>query len=181
MKPLADQMAVYAAYHNDATNRAIHYLFVPLIAWSAMGLLAAIGSTTVGGFPLTLAHAATAAVLAYYLRLDYAYGVALALLFTVLLVTALQVRHGMGSLAPWLFGAVFVLSWAAQAVGHAFFERRRPALVDNLFQVFVAPLFVVAEWGFSFGLRRQLQDEVARKSLAHFPKVREEDLPGRPL
>lgn len=181
MKPLADQMAVYASYHNDATNRAIHYIFVPAIVWSLMGLLITVGSVPVGDLRLTLAHVGCALVLAYYLKLDYAYGVAMVGLFTLLMVGALNVAGQAGSLAPWFFGAIFVLGWAAQLVGHAFFEGRRPAFVDNLFQVIVAPLFVVAEWGFTLGLRKHLQEEVARKALAHFPRIPDEELPGRPL
>ena len=48
MKTLQEQMAVYAAYHRDGANKAIHFLFVPLIIWSAMGLLVQLGSLTVG-------------------------------------------------------------------------------------------------------------------------------------
>jgi uncharacterized membrane protein YGL010W len=180
MKPLADQMASYGAYHNDETNKAIHSLFVPLIVWSTMGLLALPGAVDVGGLRVTLAHVATVAALAYYLRVDYAYGVALAVLFTVLLTTSLQVMQSAGSLALPFFGAVFVLSWAAQIVGHIFFEGRRPAFVDNVLQVFTAPMFVMAEWGFTLGLRKALQDEVHRKTAALL-RTPDEELPGRPL
>ena len=173
-----DQMASYASYHNDATNRAIHYLFVPLIVWSAMGLLIQLGTWQVGGLAVTVAHFVVAGLLIYYLRLDLAFGIAMALLFTFLLVTALQLSDAAsGSIAGlpgpgavWFFLGVFVMSWAAQLVGHKYFEGRKPALADNLFQIFVAPIFVVAEWAFAIGLRKVLRDEVARKMQAHLPK-----------
>ncbi|MHB8634291.1 MAG: Mpo1 family 2-hydroxy fatty acid dioxygenase [Thermoplasmatota archaeon] len=167
MKSLADQMGVYASYHNDATNRFVHYLFVPLIVWSAMGLLVLPGAVNVGGVAVTLAHVAAAALLGYYLRLDFAYGVAMAVLFTVLLVAALGAALRLGSLAFPVFLLLFAASWAAQIVGHFFFEGRKPALSDDLFQVLVAPIFVVAEWSFSLGLRPQLQEEVAARVARH--------------
>ncbi|MCA1818554.1 MAG: DUF962 domain-containing protein [Halobacteriales archaeon] len=171
MKSLPEQMAVYAAYHRDGSNRAIHFLFVPLIVWSAMGLLALPGSVEAGGLAVTAAHVASLALLAYYLRLDVPLGVAMAVLFTVLLTTALELDARLGAAALPFFAAVFALSWAAQLVGHRFFEGRKPALMDDLWQVFVAPVFVVAEWAFALGLRRKLRDEVERGLQAHLPKA----------
>ncbi len=170
MKTLAEQMSVYAAYHRDGTNKAIHFVFVPLIIWSAMGLLLQAGGLALGGLTVTLAHAIAVVLLAYYLRLDFALGVAMVFLFTVLLVTAIQVDGSLGPRAWMLFAAVFAGSWMAQVVGHSAFEHRKPALVDNLFQVFVAPIFVVAEWAFSLGLRKQLAEQVDRGMAAHLPK-----------
>jgi uncharacterized membrane protein YGL010W len=46
-----------------------------------------------------------------------------------------------GTLAGWIwFAVLFVGGWILQLVGHVF-EGRKPALVDNLFQIFVAPIF----------------------------------------
>lgn len=172
MKALADQMAVYAAYHRDPTNKAIHFVFVPLIAWSAMGLLLQAGTWTLGTVAVTLAHAAAVLLLAYYLALDFPLGVAMAFAFTLLLVTALQVQAALGGGAWMLFLAVFAGSWVAQLVGHAAFEHRKPALVDNVLQVFVAPIFVVAEWAFALGLRRPLRAQVEAGMAQHLPKAK---------
>lgn len=169
MKTLVEQMSVYAAYHRDPTNKAIHFLFVPLIIWSAMGLLLLVPGIQFGTLELTLAHAIALVLLAYYLRLDFPLGVAMVFLFTFLLVTAQQVEGYFDDRAWMLFLAVFAGSWVAQLIGHSAFEHRKPALVDNLFQVFVAPIFVMAEWAFALGLRRQLADQVERGLVAHLP------------
>lgn len=160
MKSLQEQMATYAAYHRNGSNKAIHFVFVPLIVWSVMGLLGLIPGVLVGGVVVTLAHVLTLAVLAYYLRLDFPLGIAMVLFFTVLLVSALELDLRLGGTALSFFGAVFVLSWAAQLVGHRFFEGRKPALADDLFQVFVSPIFIMAEWAFALGLRRELRAQV---------------------
>jgi uncharacterized membrane protein YGL010W len=170
MKPLATQMAMYSAYHRDATNKAIHFLFVPLIVWSAMGLLALVGPWTLGNLEITAAHLATLGLLAYYLQLDFPLGVAMVVFFTLLLVSALQVLDAMGSTGWMLFLAVFVASWIAQLIGHAAFEHRKPALADNILQIFVAPIFVMAEWAFSLGLRKTLLAEVEAAVPQYLPK-----------
>ena len=53
----------------------------------------------------------------------------------------------------WTYGiGVQVVGWAAQLYGHKVFEKRSPALLDNLLQaVLMAPLFVVMEVLFMFG------------------------------
>ena len=170
MKTLVEQMSVYAAYHRDPTNKAIHFLFVPLIIWSAMGLLLLVPGVRLGALELTLAHAIALVLLTYYMRLDFQLCVAMVFLFTFLLVTALRVEAALGDQAWMLFAAIFAGSWMAQIVGHSAFEHRKSALADNLFQVFVAPIFVMAEWAFALGLRRQLMQQVEVGLVAHLPK-----------
>lgn len=156
-------MAVYAAYHRHPVNKAIHYLFVPMIVWSIMGLLGFWTIGTTSGIAVTPAIVASVAVLIYYLALDFGFGVASVLLFTFLLGTTLQIHAAVPEAAIWIFLGAFALGWAGQLVGHAAFERRRPALADNLFQVLVAPIFVVAEWAFALGLRRDVQRAVEER------------------
>ena len=170
MKTLAEQMSVYAAYHKDGTNKAIHFLFVPLIVWSGMGLLMLPPGLELGTITVTAALVIATAMLVYYLMLDMPFGVAMVVLFTVLYTTAWQARLALAGDAWMLFTAVFVASWIAQFIGHAAFEHRKPALLDNLLQVFVAPIFVMAEWAFAIGLRKQLEAEVQRGMVAHLPK-----------
>lgn len=160
MKPLADAMAAYAAYHRTPGNKAIHFVFVPLIVWSLMVLLSIPSGPVVDGIELKLSMAVAAIVLVYYLRLDYTLGIAMVVLFTVLEVSALEVAAMGWATALAVGGTVFVVAWVAQVVGHSFYEHRRPALVDNVWQVFTAPIFVVAEWAFALGWREDLKDAV---------------------
>jgi uncharacterized membrane protein YGL010W len=72
-----------------------------------------------------------------------------------------------GALAGWAwFGVLFVGGWILQLVGHVF-EGRRPALADNLFQIFVAPIFLAAEVFFALGYKPQLHERVVQLSRAH--------------
>jgi uncharacterized membrane protein YGL010W len=57
---------------------------------------------------------------------------------------------------------VFVLGWALQLPGHRL-EANRPALLTSLAQIFVAPIFLTAEIGFSLGLRRSLRGDIERQ------------------
>ena len=58
------------------------------------------------------------------------------------------------------FGALFVGGWILQLVGHVF-EGRRPALVDNLLQIFVAPIFLMAEVFFALGYKPEVRKRLS--------------------
>jgi uncharacterized membrane protein YGL010W len=162
VKTLEDQMSFYAAYHQDARNKATHFVGVPLIAFS---LLIPLGwlRADLGGFPLSAALVVTAVLLAYYLVLDIPLGLAMCAVFALMLWGAeplSQASLGIG--AVW-FLVLFVGGWALQLWGHVY-EGRKPALVDNLFQIFVAPIFLAAEVFFALGYKPGLHEAVQRRA-----------------
>lgn len=166
MKPLAVQMAIYSAYHSDPWNRASHYIGVPLIVFALLVALSWLRVPMTAAGP-TAAYVFVAAVLVYYALLD-------ALLAAAVLAFIVPLLYAAGRIAADLpFGrsaavaaAAFVGGWVFQLIGHAI-EGRRPALMDNFFQVFIAPIFLIAELFFALGLRRELQASVRRQSQAH--------------
>jgi uncharacterized membrane protein YGL010W len=164
MKTLEDQMSFYAAYHQDARNKATHFVGVPLIAFSLMipmGWLRA----DLGGFTVSAALVVTALLMLYYLALDIPLGLASCAVFGLMLWGAdpLAQLPFMASLGWFLL--LFIGGWALQLWGHVY-EGRKPALVDNLFQVFVAPIFLAAEVFFALGYKPRLHEEVQRRALA---------------
>ena len=62
------------------------------------------------------------------------------------------------------FLVLFIVGWALQLWGHVF-EGRKPALVDNLFQIFVAPIFLAAEVFFALGYKPKLHEAVQRRAI----------------
>jgi uncharacterized membrane protein YGL010W len=55
------------------------------------------------------------------------------------------------------FIVLFVGGWALQFIGHHY-EGKRPALLQNLFQAFIGPIFLVAEAMVVMGQRSDLAD-----------------------
>lgn len=130
---LSEQYAFYAAYHRHPVNRGIHFACVWPILWSALALIhgkdhraACFAGGFYAAYYLWVCPAATGAVAAALVG-----GGAAA--FVRLLSPAGNLK-------------VHVACWVAQLVGHAAFEGRAPALLDNLGQAAVtAPLFVLSE------------------------------------
>jgi uncharacterized membrane protein YGL010W len=162
MKTLEDQMSFYAAYHQDARNKATHFVGVPVIILALFIPLAWL-RIPAGPVELTGAMLFAAAVVAYYFVLDVPLATAM-LVITGALVWAgdLIAQQGIGTGLAW-FGVLFVGGWALQLWGHVY-EGRKPALADNLFQIFVAPIFLAAEVFFALGYKPQLHEAVQRRA-----------------
>ena len=155
MKTLDQQMAVYAAYHRDRRNRLTHFIGVPAIVFAILIPMCWVPI----GDGLTLAHVFLGAVLAYYFLLDVPLAIATGVASCALYFAA-KLAAGTGFASGWIWsGAFFLGGWIFQLVGHVF-EGRKPALADNLFQIFIAPIFLVAELFFALGLKRDVREKV---------------------
>ena len=163
MRTLVDHLSNYADYHRDRRNIATHFVGIPVIVLAVATLLSRPAFDV--GLPLTLSPAllVVGAFIAFYFRLDVRFGLAMTgALIPTLFVGAFFAAQ---STAVWLGAGIgmFVGGWIVQFVGH-FFEGRKPAFVDDLIGLVVGPLFVMAETAFFLGLRKEVADEVIRRS-----------------
>ena len=162
MQTLEQQMGFYAAYHQDRRNKATHFVGVPLIMLAILVPLSWPG-IEIGGFKLTAGILLAVAVLAYYFVLDVPLALAMLVVFGVLIWLAELIAAG-GAARGWTwFGCLFVGGWILQLVGHVF-EGRRPALVDNVLQTFVPPIFLAAEVFFALGYKPALNAAVQKRA-----------------
>lgn len=143
MKSLSEQIESYASYHRDARNRLTHFLGVPLVTFSLFLCLSWLRLTD-WVVPVTAASIFCAVVFVYYLILDWRIALwqapfSLLLLWLADWAARLPLKESL-----LIFALTFVGGWLIQLLGHAF-EGRRPALFDNLLQIFNAPLFLTAE------------------------------------
>jgi uncharacterized membrane protein YGL010W len=165
----------YAAYHRDRRNIATHFAGVPMIVFAIVLALATI-VIPAGAVAISLAAVVSLAMSAYYLRLDWALGLAMAVVLFLMCAAASEMTHrlGTGASLGWAL-VLFVWGWAIQFLGHKF-EGLKPAFFDDLRQLLIGPLFVCAEAFFLLGakpaLRRYIEERVG-------PTVARRD--GRPI
>ena len=122
------------------------------------------GAFFVGAITALAPQFITVILLAYYLKLDIPLGLAMTIVFAALLylaelIAALPMKEGVS----W-FLVLFAGGWVIQLIGHIY-EGRKPALLDNLFQIFVAPIFLCAEVFFALGYRPALHAAVQKRAL----------------
>lgn len=168
MKTISEHMAFYDAYHRNPWNKATHFIGIPSIIYSILVPLSW-PSVNVADLPITAAMAFVVSVLIYYFLLEPALATAMvAFILPTLYLAHMTAETGVvaGALAASFF---FVWGWIWQIVGHVFFEKRRPALLDNLFQLVIGPIFLVAEVFFLLGFKKALRARVRELSVSHLP------------
>jgi uncharacterized membrane protein YGL010W len=170
MLTLKQQMQSYGAYHRDPRNKLTHFFGVPLVTFSLFLFLGWFRFVHPEVLPITAATLFYLAVCVYYFRLDWAIAL-IQLPFTLtLLIAADWVARQSLSMSGSIFLAAFVVGWIIQLVGHAI-EGRRPALADNLLQIFNAPLFLTVEALGLAGLRKDLTEPEPVVELAGSARV----------
>jgi uncharacterized membrane protein YGL010W len=165
MLTLKQQMSSYGAYHRDPRNKLTHFVGVPLVTFSLFLFLGWFRFVHPDVLPITAATLFYLGVLVYYFRLDWVIAlIQLPFTLTLLLVADWVAKQSMAfSFSAFL--TAFVLGWIIQLVGHAI-EGRRPALADNILQIFNAPLFLTIEALALAGFRKDLVEPEAVGELA---------------
>ena len=173
MKTAGESLAQYAAHHRDRRNIATHFAGIPMIVLAVV-IAGASVSIPAGPMEVTLAALASLAACAYYFRLDFVFGVTMAVALFAACAAASEILARLGTAGGLAAaGALFAAGWALQFLGHRF-EGMKPAFFDDVRQLLVGPLFVCAEAYFFLGakpaLRRYVEERagpvVARRAAA---------------
>jgi uncharacterized membrane protein YGL010W len=140
MKTADEWFALYGESHHNPTNKLIHWICIPAIVVSVVGLLASIPAPF-GVWWLSPAIIVSGAALAYYsavsIRLALGMSVALAGVFAA--VAALSTM----TIPLWVTSvAIFVVAWIFQFIGHKV-EGKKPSFFQDLQFLLIGPLWLV--------------------------------------
>ena len=140
-------IARYEEFHQHSMNQLIHYICVPAIAFSLIGLLwcikiADIAIPTTAYF-LTLNVGVVFICLAVIYYLSLSLGSFLGMMFFGFLASVLCISFEMSPVSLFTFSlVVFVLAWAGQFIGH-YIEGERPAFTEDLQFLLVSPAWLL--------------------------------------
>jgi uncharacterized membrane protein YGL010W len=133
MARLDELLSDYGAHHRTRGNLVCHAIGITLILYGVVSFLCLIRLPVA---PWTAAEAAIVAIVLFYLRLNAALAATMLAELTLFDLLARAVDD-------WRIGAAaFVLGWIFQAIGHARFEKNKPAFFQNLVHLLVGPLFL---------------------------------------
>ena len=139
-KNLAQWLAEYNESHRHPQNKALHWLCVPAIFFSIMGLLINLNAA--------LAVVLTLAVVLFYWRLSAALAVAMVLFMVVCWALVWLLPPGYA-----LYWVIFVLAWIGQFVGHKL-EGKKPSFFQDIQFLLIGPAWVaVTLFGFKTDVR----------------------------
>lgn len=125
-------LARYSESHRNPVNELIHFVCIPAIVFSLLGILWAIHPV--------VALAVVAAALVYYTRLSRPFALGMAAMAAVMLGLLNMLPEG--TVLVTSIG-VFVLAWIGQFIGHHI-EGKKPSFFDDLRFLLIGPLFVLS-------------------------------------
>ncbi|MBY3626102.1 DUF962 domain-containing protein [Acinetobacter sp. CUI P1] len=162
MTNLERLLSQYAAYHLDQKNIVTHFVGIPLIVFSILCLTARVG-VEISGVSVTLASILIVLSAIYYISLDKLFGFLMLIIFIA--AYPLAVKIAVLPMWSWLGASIgiFVVGWVFQFVGH-YFEKKKPAFVDDLIGLAIGPLFVLAEFVFLLGFRKPLHQRILKEA-----------------
>ena len=120
----------YGEFHRNPVNKIVHWICVPLIVWSLLGMLWAAA-------PL-IAYLAIGAAMAFYLWLS----VPLALGMLAVVAVMVYPLTLLGTQALVVSVTVFVAAWIGQFIGHVI-EGRKPAFLEDIRSLLVGPVWLL--------------------------------------
>ncbi|MEJ2899651.1 Mpo1-like protein [Acinetobacter sp. NS-4] len=125
MKTMTEWLDEYSESHQNKTNKAIHWVCVPTILFSIIGILA--------HFSALLTALLLILTLLFYARLDLVLAVAMTALIAVMgwLIFILPVGTG-------FYIALFILAWIGQFYRHKV-EEKKPSFFKDLQFLLIGP------------------------------------------
>ena len=147
MKTAQQWFDEYAVSHQNETNQFIHYICVPAIFFSVIGLFMSIPTTflenVLGLYNPLLENWAVVVGLfisIFYFRLGFWYFIKMILLILVSIIGNYWLSS-FGNLAMISF-AIFVVAWIGQFYGHKV-EGMKPSFIKDLQFLLIGPLWVI--------------------------------------
>lgn len=143
MKKIDQYFEVYGQSHQNATNKLIHWIAVPLIVFSLLGLIWSIPIPEFLQFTLFFNWATIliAIVLYYYYTLSPI--LAFAMVFVIGIFSFFYVLVEKSDYPLWQVSLIiFVIAWIFQFIGHKI-EGKKPSFLDDLRYLLIGPLWLL--------------------------------------
>jgi uncharacterized membrane protein YGL010W/LEA14-like dessication related protein len=146
----------YGESHRHPTNKTIHWICVPAILFSVLGLLWLIPvpqfAATIGPWA-NWATLVLALAVIWYLVLSPPLATGMAVIALLMLLVIRQVELGL-PFPPWrLFVGIFVVAWIGQFIGHEI-EGRKPSFFKDVQFLLIGPAWLLAHLYKQAGVRR---------------------------
>lgn len=146
MNRVVPLLSRYAENHQNSTNRRIHFICVPLIQFSLLGLLWLLPLPLLpDSWPYFFRNVSTLVVLLcllYYLWLSHQMAIGMLLLTGIMLLLINGLYTGHAPLFE-LSVAIFILAWIGQFIGHHI-EGRRPSFFEDLRFLAIGPCWTLS-------------------------------------
>lgn len=150
MKSINQWLDEYAVSHQNPSNKIIHFVCVPVIFFTLIGLLYGVKLPTLFGLHITLAHVILVAVSIYYFMLSARLAIGLVIYACVCMILCHLIERVTGHLLI-ISIVLFVLAWIGQFWGHHI-EGKKPSFLKDVQFLLIGPAWIMSFIFKKFGL-----------------------------
>lgn len=149
MKSIQTWLDEYGVSHQNPTNKTIHWICVPLIFFSVVGLLHSIKLPVAltETIQLSVAMIVLVAVVIYYMVLSWTLAIGMLLFSLLCVAAAIGIENALPPdswLKLWMVCVgIFVAAWAGQFYGHNV-EGMKPSFLKDLQFLMIGPAWLMS-------------------------------------
>lgn len=149
MKTMQDWFDAYGHSHQNATNKTIHWICVPAIFYSLIGLLSLIPLGPIEAYlpepALPYLHVGTLLIvlaLFFFASLSIMVAIGMAVISFVVLSLVAIANTALGEQAWLFYVTIFVVAWIGQFIGHKI-EGAKPSFLEDLKFLLIGPAWLL--------------------------------------
>jgi len=145
VKTVEQWFAEYGESHQDETNKLAHWICIPVIMFSLLGLLSEVPLPGLRWSAAgNLSIVAIVLALFFYVRLSWTFALGMAVVSALMVGGHIVLRRA-GWLPLWqVCLGLFALGWIGQFVGHKI-EGKKPSFFKDLQFLLIGPLWLLAD------------------------------------
>ena len=149
MTTMQDWFDAYGESHQNPTNKAVHWICVPAIFFSLIGLLSVIpsgwlNSWAAAGYQpyLHVGKLLIVGGMVFFLRLSLSISIGMALVSAFILYGVKAINGSMQDQAWMAYLGIFVVAWIGQFIGHKI-EGAKPSFLDDIKFLLIGPAWLL--------------------------------------
>jgi len=148
MKNIHQWLDAYGESHQNKTNKRIHWICVPLIMLSLLGILSLVKFSIPLNdniFCITIAHVLIFLAILFYLRLSTSITIGMFIISFICLffIYRFELLFSSNKQLFLIYLSIFVFSWIGQFIGHKI-EGKKPSFFEDLQFLLIGPAWLLS-------------------------------------
>ena len=133
----------YAKYHKNKTNKIIHWICIPLIMFSLLGLLSLMTLFTYNSVAISALWFFIIFAIGYYIKLSKSLALGMTIVSICFIYFIELINQNFINQKFEIFLGIFIISWIGQFIGHKI-EGKKPAFIKDLQFLLIGPLWLLS-------------------------------------
>jgi len=143
MKSIDQWLSEYGESHQNPTNKMVHFVCVPVIFFTIIGLFYCIPPLfSISGYPITVAHVILIFVTVYYAMMSVPLSIGMLLFGVICLLLCQAIQQATGGQLLTVSIALFIVAWIVQFWGHKV-EGKKPSFLKDIQYLMIGPAWIM--------------------------------------